>query len=69
MPEDILGTLDDYPTRSGYVITPVVIAIDGDRPIIANPDEVAQRHSQLRSAHPSVALSRQYDEIRLSAAE
>src|ERR1700748_1652178 len=23
-PEDVLGQLDDYPTRSGYLITPVV---------------------------------------------
>ena len=24
-PDDVLGTLDDYPTRSGYLITPVVV--------------------------------------------
>src|SRR4029450_10505388 len=24
-PDDILGTLDDYPTRSGYLITPLVV--------------------------------------------
>lgn len=41
-PDDVLGVLDDYPTRSGYVITPVVMATAGDQPIIANPDEVAQ---------------------------
>ena len=23
--DDILGTLDDYPTRSGYLIAPVVV--------------------------------------------
>ena len=23
-PDDVLGMLDDYPTRSGYLITPVV---------------------------------------------
>ena len=24
-PSDVLGTLDDYPTRSGFVITPIVV--------------------------------------------
>ena len=27
-PADILGVLDDYPTRSGYAITPVVARLD-----------------------------------------
>ena len=40
-PDDILGTLDDYPTRSGYLITPVV-AWGGDHPPLRlNPQEVA----------------------------
>jgi 8-oxo-dGTP pyrophosphatase MutT (NUDIX family) len=40
-PDDILGTLDDYPTRSGYLITPVV-AWGGDHPPLRlNPHEVA----------------------------
>ena len=40
-PNDILGTLDDYPTRSGYLITPVV-AWGGDHPPLRlNPQEVA----------------------------
>jgi 8-oxo-dGTP pyrophosphatase MutT (NUDIX family) len=37
-----VGTLDDYPTRSGYVITPVVFAL-GDAPRLEpNPAEVAE---------------------------
>ncbi len=39
---DMLGRLDDYPTRSGFVISPVVLwnpAIDSIKP---NPDEVAR---------------------------
>ena len=37
----MLGTLDDYPTRSGYLITPVV-AWGGDHPPLRlNPQEVA----------------------------
>jgi 8-oxo-dGTP pyrophosphatase MutT (NUDIX family) len=40
-PEAILGQLDDYPTRSGYLITPLVAWADADAPMVANPDEVA----------------------------
>jgi len=40
----LLGRLDDYPTRSGYVMTPFVFWIDDDREPIANPDEVASVH-------------------------
>ncbi|MEV6278599.1 CoA pyrophosphatase [Nocardia sp. NPDC051832] len=40
----VLGLLDDYPTRSGYVITPVVAWI-GDAPApTPNPAEVAVVH-------------------------
>jgi 8-oxo-dGTP pyrophosphatase MutT (NUDIX family) len=40
----VLGTLDDYPTRSGYLVTPVVIWA-GLRPkITLNPAEVASLH-------------------------
>ncbi|MFT3899145.1 MAG: CoA pyrophosphatase [Gordonia sp. (in: high G+C Gram-positive bacteria)] len=39
---DVLGVLDDYPTRSGYVITPVVCWLDDDPPLVPNPAEVAE---------------------------
>jgi 8-oxo-dGTP pyrophosphatase MutT (NUDIX family) len=39
---DVLGVLDDYPTRSGYVITPVVVWLRAGRELVANPDEVAE---------------------------
>ncbi|WP_415059513.1 NUDIX hydrolase [Congregibacter sp.] len=40
-PDSVLGTLDDYATRSGYVITPVVVWTDKDwRELEPNPDEV-----------------------------
>ncbi|MGW0044886.1 NUDIX hydrolase [Rhodococcus sp. NPDC003348] len=40
--ESVLGLLDDYVTRSGYVITPVVVWVGGlPGPITPNPDEVA----------------------------
>ena len=40
-PEHILGCLDDYPTRSGFVITPVVVWGTGD-PLRPDPREVAE---------------------------
>jgi ADP-ribose pyrophosphatase YjhB (NUDIX family) len=42
LPESaVLGLLDDYPTRSGYVITPVVIWGGGRLDLRPAPDEVA----------------------------
>ena len=43
-PADILGVLDDYPTRSGYAIAPVVAWLDDPGEIRPNPDEVASVH-------------------------
>src|SRR6185437_9703667 len=40
-PEQVLGLLDDYPTRSGYLITPVVVWAVDSAAISPNPDEVA----------------------------
>jgi len=40
-PDDVLGHLDDYPTRSGFVITPVVVWADEDDVLVPNPAEVA----------------------------
>jgi 8-oxo-dGTP pyrophosphatase MutT (NUDIX family) len=40
----ILGRLDDYETRSGYVITPVVAWGGAVRTLRANPGEVASLH-------------------------
>ncbi len=37
----VMGRLDDYPTRSGYLITPVVIWGGGKVALKANPQEVA----------------------------
>jgi 8-oxo-dGTP pyrophosphatase MutT (NUDIX family) len=36
-----LGVLDDYPTRSGYVITPVVIRLPAGQRLTPSPAEVA----------------------------
>jgi hypothetical protein len=40
----VLGVLDDYPTRSGYAITPVVVWAGAEADLIANPTEVAEIH-------------------------
>ncbi|MFH1080419.1 MAG: CoA pyrophosphatase [Pseudomonadota bacterium] len=41
-PSDLLGRLDDYSTRSGYVITPFVFWGGADPLLNPNPDEVAR---------------------------
>ena len=38
--DSVIGWLDDYPTRSGYVITPVVVWGDGHPHLVPSPDEV-----------------------------
>jgi 8-oxo-dGTP pyrophosphatase MutT (NUDIX family) len=43
-PLDVLGLLDDYPTRSGYLITPVVVWAASNAALSPNPDEVASVH-------------------------
>lgn len=40
----VLGRLDDYVTRSGYVITPVVLWADGPVELHPNPSEVAHAY-------------------------
>jgi 8-oxo-dGTP pyrophosphatase MutT (NUDIX family) len=40
----VLGVLDEYPTRSGYLITPVVLWAAGRAAIMPNPAEVASVH-------------------------
>jgi 8-oxo-dGTP pyrophosphatase MutT (NUDIX family) len=43
-PDAVLGLLDDYPTRSGYLITPVIVWAANGRTLRPNPDEVASVH-------------------------
>jgi 8-oxo-dGTP pyrophosphatase MutT (NUDIX family) len=43
-PEAVLGLLDDYPTRSGFVITPVVVWGGASAKLVPNPAEVASVH-------------------------
>jgi 8-oxo-dGTP pyrophosphatase MutT (NUDIX family) len=39
-PDAVLGVLDDYPTRSGFVITPVVAWCASPATLTPNPEEV-----------------------------
>jgi 8-oxo-dGTP pyrophosphatase MutT (NUDIX family) len=43
-PSAVLGRLDDFVTRSGFVITPVVVWAGAAPALVANPDEVASIH-------------------------
>lgn len=43
-PGEVLATLDDYQTRSGYAITPIVVWGGVSPTLTPNPDEVASVH-------------------------
>jgi 8-oxo-dGTP pyrophosphatase MutT (NUDIX family) len=43
-PGAVLGRLDDYASRSGYVITPVVVWGGGAEGLVPDPREVAEIH-------------------------
>ena len=43
-PEAVIGCLDDYPTRSGYLIRPVVVWAGEGARLRRNPHEVASIH-------------------------
>jgi 8-oxo-dGTP pyrophosphatase MutT (NUDIX family) len=43
-PDDVLDQLDDYPTRSGYLITPVVAWAADSAKLAPNPAEVRSVH-------------------------
>ena len=42
--DHVLGLLDDYPTRSGFRITPVVVWGGGPVELVPNPGEVAEAY-------------------------
>lgn len=63
-PERVLGLLDDYPTRSGYVITPVVVWAPRETTLTPNPAEVAEvyRVPLAELDHPEVPQIRSIPE-------
>jgi 8-oxo-dGTP pyrophosphatase MutT (NUDIX family) len=65
-PDDVLGILDDYPTRSGYLITPVVAWAADSSNLPLNPDEVASVH---RIALPNVMRADAFDFIAIPESE
>ncbi len=56
--DDVLGLLDDYPTRSGYLITPVVVWAKAGAAISPNAEEVASVH---RIALDNIARADAFD--------
>jgi 8-oxo-dGTP pyrophosphatase MutT (NUDIX family) len=58
----VLGLLDDYPTRSGYLITPVVVWAAGGAAIVPNPQEVASVH---RSGLAAIERAEAFDFIAI----
>lgn len=60
----ILGLLDDYPTRSGFVITPVVVWGRAEVELTANPGEVSAvyRVPMHDLEHPDVPKLREIPE-------
>jgi 8-oxo-dGTP pyrophosphatase MutT (NUDIX family) len=48
-PQSFLGVLDDYPTRSGYLITPLVAWVAHGARLAPNPAEVAKVYSVARA--------------------
>ena len=64
--DDVLGLLDDYPTRSGYLITPVVIWAEQTRPLLPNPEEVA---SVYRIALAEIARADAIDFVTIPESE
>jgi 8-oxo-dGTP pyrophosphatase MutT (NUDIX family) len=63
---DVIGILDDYPTRSGYLITPVVMWAEDSARLAPNPDEVASVH---RIALSEIARPQAFDFIAIPESE
>lgn len=63
-PASVIGLLDDYPTRSGFVITPVVIWANENPIFLPNPDEVAEVYRVPLACleHPDVPQLREIPE-------
>jgi 8-oxo-dGTP pyrophosphatase MutT (NUDIX family) len=62
-PADVLGLLDEYPTRSGYLIAPVVLWATKSTAITVNPAEVASVH---RIALRDIERADAFDFVQIS---
>src|SRR4051794_28308953 len=65
-PDDVLGQLDDYPTRSGYLITPVVTWAADSAKLAPNPAEVRSVH---RIALTDIEQSEAFDFVTIPQSE
>ena len=65
-PADVIATLDDYPTRSGYLITPVLAWAQDSRSLLPNPHEVASVH---RIALSEIARTAAFDFVTIPESE
>lgn len=65
-PADVIGTLDDYPTRSGYLITPVLAWAQDSRSLRPNPHEVASVH---RIALSEISRTEAFDFVTIPESE
>jgi 8-oxo-dGTP pyrophosphatase MutT (NUDIX family) len=61
-PADVIGILDDYPTRSGYLITPVLMWAQNSTQLNPNSDEVASVH---RIALAEIARADAFDFVAI----
>ena len=62
VPADVIGILDDYPTRSGYLITPVLMWAQHSADLVPNPAEVASVH---RIALSQIARADAFDFVTI----
>ena len=60
---DVLGLLDDFSTTSGYVITPVVVAVKGKQRPRRNPAEVTSIHPISLSRFVSPGVPRWHQDV------
>lgn len=64
--DQIIGLLDDYPTRSGYLVTPAIVWAGATAPLVPNPEEVASVH---RIPVSAVARTDAFDFVRIAESE
>lgn len=67
-PGSVVGLLNDHPTPTGYVVTPVVAVHTGDRSLQLNPDEVTEAFTvpleELRRIEPQSEVRRLHQHPR-----
>jgi 8-oxo-dGTP pyrophosphatase MutT (NUDIX family) len=62
----VIGLLDDYPTRSGYLVAPAIVWAGAAAPLVPNPQEVASVH---RIPVSAIAETDAFDFVRIAESE